>query len=93
MAVLRLLAALLLEQAAGRLIRSSTDHGMVAILDPRLLPARLGELHYPEPTRKAYLAALERFPHRTSGKEKALAYLREQHLGRHRRTAGSARVA
>ena len=71
-------AALLLEQAAGRLIRSSTDQGMVAVLDPRLLPARLGDFHYPEPTRKVYLAALERFPHRTSGKEKALAYLQEQ---------------
>ncbi len=75
-------AALLLEQAAGRLIRSGSDQGMVAVLDPRLLPTRLGDFHYPEPTRKAYLAALGRFPHRTSGTEKALAYLRGQHPSR-----------
>ena len=86
-------AALLLEQAAGRLIRSSTDTGMVAICDPRLLPPRLGDFHYPEPTRKTYFAALERFPHRTSGMDKALAYLgaqstaRTTSVGRTRRTA------
>ena len=75
-------AALLLEQAAGRLIRSSTDHGVVAVLDPRLLPARIGDHHYPEATRKAYLAALERFPHRTSGTDKVLAFLRAQAVAR-----------
>jgi ATP-dependent DNA helicase DinG len=77
-------AALLLEQAAGRLIRSGADQGMVAVLDPRLLPSRLGDFHYPEPTRRAYLAALGRFPHRTSGTEKALAYLRAQSQSRRR---------
>lgn len=38
-------AALLLEQAAGRLIRATTDGGIVAVLDPRLL--RVGGLSYP----------------------------------------------
>jgi ATP-dependent DNA helicase DinG len=71
-------AALLLEQAAGRLIRSSTDHGVIAVLDPRLLPTRIGDFHYPEATRKVYLSALERFPHRTSRADKVLAYMREQ---------------
>ena len=33
-------AALLLAQGAGRLIRRTTDHGMVAILDPRIVTAR-----------------------------------------------------
>ncbi|MDA8286644.1 MAG: ATP-dependent DNA helicase [Actinomycetota bacterium] len=78
-------AALLLEQAAGRLVRSGSDQGMVVVLDPRLLPARLGDFHYPEPTRKAYLAALGRFPHRTSGTDKALAYLQAQSHARSRR--------
>ena len=78
-------AALLLEQAAGRLIRSGSDQGMVAVLDPRLLPPRLGDFHYQEPTRRAYLEALGRFPQRTSGTDKALAYLRAQRS--HRRKA------
>lgn len=36
-------AALLLAQGAGRLIRSVSDRGVVAILDPRLVSARYGE--------------------------------------------------
>lgn len=35
-------AALLMAQGAGRLIRSSEDRGMVAVLDPRLATARYG---------------------------------------------------
>jgi len=35
-------AALLLAQGAGRLIRRSTDRGVVAILDPRIVTARYG---------------------------------------------------
>lgn len=35
-------AALLLAQGSGRLIRSSTDRGVVALLDPRLVTARYG---------------------------------------------------
>ncbi len=35
-------AALRLAQGAGRLIRSSTDKGVVAVLDPRLVTARYG---------------------------------------------------
>lgn len=35
-------AALLLAQGAGRLIRSESDRGVVAILDPRLVTARYG---------------------------------------------------
>jgi ATP-dependent DNA helicase DinG len=36
-------AALLLAQGAGRLIRSTDDRGVVAVLDPRLSTARYGE--------------------------------------------------
>ena len=35
-------ASLMLGQGAGRLIRTSTDKGVVAILDPRLQTARYG---------------------------------------------------
>jgi ATP-dependent DNA helicase DinG len=35
-------AALLLAQGAGRLIRTHTDRGVVAVLDPRLATARYG---------------------------------------------------
>jgi ATP-dependent DNA helicase DinG len=35
-------AALLLAQGAGRLIRTRTDRGVVAVLDPRLVTARYG---------------------------------------------------
>lgn len=51
-------AALLLAQASGRLIRSSNDHGMVAVLDPRLLRKSGTKFSYPEPTRRAYVEAL-----------------------------------
>jgi ATP-dependent DNA helicase DinG len=36
-------AALLLAQGAGRLLRTMTDRGVVAVLDPRLMTARYGE--------------------------------------------------
>jgi ATP-dependent DNA helicase DinG len=36
-------AALLLAQGAGRLLRTVTDRGVVAVLDPRLMTARYGE--------------------------------------------------
>ena len=42
MAVAATHAALLLAQGTGRLIRRTTDRGVVAILDPRLVTARYG---------------------------------------------------
>ncbi|MDN4483985.1 ATP-dependent DNA helicase [Demequina lignilytica] len=42
MAVSATHAALLMAQGAGRLIRSSSDRGVVAVLDPRLATARYG---------------------------------------------------
>ena len=42
MAVAATHAALLLAQGAGRLVRTTTDRGVVAILDPRLVTARYG---------------------------------------------------
>lgn len=66
-------AALLLEQAAGRLIRSTSDTGMVAVLDPRLL--KVGPLAYNTQTRKVYMDALERFSQRASRIEVATNFL------------------
>jgi ATP-dependent DNA helicase DinG len=37
-------AAVLLAQGAGRLIRSTSDRGVVVVLDPRLATARYGEV-------------------------------------------------
>ncbi|MGO1173943.1 MAG: ATP-dependent DNA helicase [Actinomycetaceae bacterium] len=42
MAVSATHAALLLAQGVGRLVRSTTDRGVVAVLDPRLVTARYG---------------------------------------------------
>lgn len=42
MAVSATHAALLLAQGAGRLIRTTTDRGVVAVLDPRIVTARYG---------------------------------------------------
>ena len=42
MAVAATHAAVLLAQGAGRLVRRSTDRGVVAVLDPRLVTARYG---------------------------------------------------
>jgi len=74
-------AALLLSQAAGRLIRHTTDTGMVACLDPRLLKApggRPGPITYPEPTRQIYMEALYAFGQKLSSRERAVEWLRAQ---------------
>lgn len=67
-------AALLLEQAAGRLIRSLSDYGCCAILDPRLMKGT--PISYAESTRAAYMTSLRRFPNRTGTFESVLEYLR-----------------
>lgn len=66
-------AALLLEQAAGRLIRRVNDAGMVAVLDPRLMKAT--PVSYPEQTRAVFMRALRRFAHRTNNLDSALEFL------------------
>ncbi|MGZ6792403.1 MAG: ATP-dependent DNA helicase, partial [Mycobacteriales bacterium] len=59
-------AAVLLAQGAGRLIRSTTDRGIVVVLDPRLDTARYGEVlkrtlpgFYPARSLDAVLASLK----------------------------------
>jgi ATP-dependent DNA helicase DinG len=60
-------AALLLAQGAGRLIRTTADRGVVAILDPRLVTARYGSFlraslppMWPTTDRAVVLSALKR---------------------------------
>lgn len=66
-------AALLLEQAAGRLIRSMSDVGMFAVLDPRFL--KTGPVSYPELTRRVYKKAVERFLRVTTSHDAAVKFL------------------
>jgi ATP-dependent DNA helicase DinG len=67
MAVAATHAALLLAQGAGRLIRTTEDRGVVAILDPRLVTARYGGFlraslppMWPTTDRRVVLDALKR---------------------------------
>ncbi len=60
-------AALLMAQGAGRLIRTTTDRGVVAVLDPRLVTARYGSFllrsmppFWPTTDRDVATAALRR---------------------------------
>lgn len=72
-------AAMLLEQAAGRLIRTISDSGMVAVLDPRLLKS--GPFSYPEPTRRIYMEAVHRFPRKFAHGQEATGWLRTRRQG------------
>jgi ATP-dependent DNA helicase DinG len=67
MAVAATHAALRLAQGAGRLVRTATDRGVVAVLDPRLATARYGAFlrsslppFWPTTDRAVALAALRR---------------------------------
>jgi len=68
-------AALLLEQAVGRLIRSSSDRGLVAVLDPRLRSARGSAFTYHDATRSLYLDALRQFGQTLVTLDEATAFL------------------
>jgi ATP-dependent DNA helicase DinG len=67
MAVAATHAALLLAQGSGRLIRRSSDRGVVAVLDPRLATARYGSFlrasmpdMWPTADRELVIGALRR---------------------------------
>lgn len=81
-------AALLLEQAAGRLIRRLTDSGMVMCLDPRLMKGT--PISQQEQMRSAYMSAFRRFRRRTGDIDKAIDFLLAQ---RERRTGADEAVA
>lgn len=67
-------AALLLEQAVGRMIRSSSDRGLVAVLDPRLLKG--SAFAYSESTRRIYMSSVAHFGRKTMDLQEATEYLR-----------------
>jgi len=67
-------AALLLEQAVGRLVRSTSDRGLVAVLDPRMLKG--SPLSYAEATRRIYMRAVSHFGIKTMHLQDAVAFLR-----------------
>ncbi|MCL2736295.1 MAG: hypothetical protein FWD75_06650 [Propionibacteriaceae bacterium] len=71
-------ARTLLQQAAGRLIRSTSDTGMVAILDPRLAEATGG---YKPPTRSFLMKAVDEFGARLSTVADATAWLAQHRTG------------
>ncbi|WIB65548.1 helicase C-terminal domain-containing protein [Curtobacterium sp. MCBD17_040] len=73
-------AAILLEQALGRLIRSGSDWGLAAVWDPRMINA--GPFRYQTPTRNSYQEAMRWFPIKTTSLDDAKAYLRNRgHVG------------
>ena len=74
-------AALLLQQAVGRLIRSTGDRGTVAVLDPRMLKSTRAEpspLAYPEPTRLTYMEAVRAFGRKMTRLEDVLEAIGER---------------
>lgn len=73
-------AGALAEQAGGRLVRSTSDFGMFALLDPRML--KVGPFQYPEPTRALYKKAVRRFTRLTANQDEALAFLEKQAASR-----------
>lgn len=73
-------AGALAEQAGGRLVRSTSDFGMFALLDPRML--KVGPYQYPEPTRALYKKAVRRFMKLTANQDEALAFLEAQAASR-----------
>ncbi|MBC9927360.1 ATP-dependent DNA helicase [Leucobacter sp. cx-169] len=54
-------AASLLDQGVGRLIRSTSDRGMVAVLDPRLLTNQWSAFSYQTQTRLEFVKPLTKF--------------------------------
>lgn len=70
-------AALLEAQAVGRLIRSASDRGMAAVLDPRLLKYNRASFPgYAEQTRQTYMKPLAAFGVKLSNEDLALDWLR-----------------
>lgn len=75
-------AALLLKQAAGRLVRRVTDRGLVAVLDPRLRSATGSVFNYQETTRKEYLNAIGELGSALTNIDEAAAFIASVAAGR-----------
>ncbi|GAA3686332.1 ATP-dependent DNA helicase DinG [Yimella lutea] len=72
-------AKLLLQQAAGRLIRRATDTGMIAVLDPRLLGGTA--IAQKANIRQTYLSALTHMQHKLRFMDEATTWLIEHRTG------------
>lgn len=72
-------ARLLLEQAAGRLVRGVDDLGMVAVLDPRL--PKTSPIAYRAQSRELLVAPLKQFGQLCSSLDTARAWLTARHVG------------
>jgi len=86
-------AALLEKQAVGRLIRSTSDSGMVAVLDPRLVRTPAGirsGIVYPESTRQIYARPLRVFPNLVHDLDDACSWLRAHRMASNEPTATAA---
>lgn len=66
-------AACLMEQSAGRLIRSTSDRGVFALMDPRM--SSRSPKHYDQATMKDYWSCLRRFPRHTGSLQDVTAFL------------------
>lgn len=71
-------SSLLLAQASGRLIRSTSAWGMVAVLDPRLLKSAPNGLRYPEPTRQVLMEPLMKFETKITSVDGAREWLQRE---------------
>lgn len=71
-------AGLLLEQAMGRLIRSTSDTGAAAVLDPRVNPASEGS--YKGTSRRIYAEPFLRFGARFGDIDDAVVWLKDRKL-------------
>lgn len=69
-------AAVLLEQAFGRLLRRASDTGMVALLDPRI--AKTSKLSNRGPARAYYAELIKEYGHRISTLDTACRWLAER---------------
>jgi len=69
-------AQILLEQAAGRLVRSESDRGLLAILDPRL--NQLSECAYRPPYSSMYREAIGRWGTNINDLDDAIMFIKER---------------
>lgn len=74
-------AAVLLEQAFGRLIRSTNDSGMVALLDPRVSPKSI-LTNRRAPSYQYYKTVFSEFGSKFSALDDALGWLHDASAGR-----------
>ncbi|MFC4225511.1 ATP-dependent DNA helicase [Lysinibacter cavernae] len=71
-------AQLLKEQFEGRLIRSTSDSGLVAILDPRMHEPKYSRLSYGKETREIFMSSIGKFGSAFVNLEEANGFMRSR---------------